>query len=450
MARRFLIAVAVMALGAVFAVPAVQADTGNIIEPQDETSNQGFQAGTCIQEVQAEPAPPKNCSVVTPGIFFKKAGGHPPIGFTQYTIQHQPFAPLPSPPFPAGSLQAEIKGDILAHTIKTLRVDLPPGLTVNPEATPSRCPLATFLNSPAPGTFEPACAADTKVGVEKVTLVTNKENVEVAPGFIVPVKGFVIPPTAGNTEVDVYNIVPKEGEPAKFGFVIGKRAPIFLETQVAWENDFHESFTIKLPNTAELTGLSTLISRLVNFGDKTGDGTYITNPTTCFDPNETQYEHLYSTWFRAESYGEPNPSFPEGSTPFEAKLPLEGGKRIMQEGCETIPFDPSIQVNPGTSAVDSPAPAAVTVKLPFDPAKEGGAGQSQSHLRKAEVTMPEGMGLNPSGANGLVACTDAQFRKGQRISANECPAASDVGSVEVDSPPLAEPLLGDVYVGEQK
>jgi hypothetical protein len=450
MARRFLIAAAIMALGAVFAAPAASADTGNIIEPQNETSGQGFQAGTCVVEAEAGP-PPKNCSVETPGIFFNKAGGHPPIGFTQYTIQHEPFVPLPSPPFPAGSLQAEIKGSIPNHTIKTLRVDLPPGLTVNPEATPSRCPLASFLNSPAPGTFEPTCAAETKVGVEKVTLVTNKENVEVAPGFIVPVKGFVIPPTPGNTEVDVYNLEPKAGEPAKFGFVIGKKAPIFLETEVAWENDFHESFTIKLPNSAELTGLSTLISRLVNFGDKTGDGTYITNPTTCFDPNEAAYEHLYSTWFRAESYGEPNPTFPNGSTPFEAKLPKDGsGKRIMQEDCGTVPFEPTIEVAPGTSEVDSPAPATVEVKLPFDPAKEGNTGQSQSHVRKAEVTLPQGMGLNPSGANGLVACTDAQFKKGVRNYANECPAASNVGTVEVFSPPLAEPLKGDVYVGEQK
>ena len=71
-------------------------------------------------------------------------------------------------------------------------------------------------------------------------------------------------------------------------------------------------------------------------------------------------------------------------------------------------------------------------------------------MRKAEVTLPQGMGLNPSGAQGLVACTDAQFKKGVRTYTNECPAASDIGTVEVDSPPLAEPLIGDVYVGEQK
>ncbi len=447
MARRSLIAFAVTAFLAVFAVPAAFADTGDILQPQNETSDQGFQAGTCTQEQEAG----KNCSVETPGIFFKKAGGHPPIGFTQYIIEHKPFTPLPSPPFPAGSLQAELEPPLLDHTIKTLRVDLPPGLTVNPEATEERCSSTDFLNVIGEN-IVPACDAEkTQVGEELVTLVTNKAGVEVPGVGTIPIAGCVIPPTPGATKVPVYNLEPDPGEPAKFGFVINAKVPVYLETEVAWESDYHESFTIKLPNTAELTGLSTLISRLVNFGDKTGDGTYITNPTTCFDPNEAPYEKLYSTWFRAESYGQPNPTFPAGSTPFEAKLPKEeSGKRVMQEGCATVPFDPSVEVDPKTTSVDSPAPATVTTKLPFDPATEGDTGQSQSHVRKADVQLPAGMGLNPSGANGLLACSDAQFKKGVRVNSNECPAESKIGTVEVDSPPLAELLTGDVYVGEQQ
>ncbi|HSS41500.1 MAG TPA: hypothetical protein VLK37_03010 [Solirubrobacterales bacterium] len=421
-----------------------QADTPEIIQPQSETSDQGFQAGTCTQEQEAG----KNCSVETPTIYYTTAAGHPPIGFTQYTIKHKPFVGLPSPPFPAGSLLAEIEEPLNLRTIKTLRSDLPPGLTVNPEATPSRCKLSEFLNSPSPGIFEPACDPETITGEEKVTLVTNKNEVEIAPGFKPP-KGFVIPPTPGNTLVSIYNLEPKEGEPAKLGFVIGKKVPVFLETEVAWESDFHESFTIKLLNTAEVSGLSTLISRLVSKG-RSGDGTYLTNPTTCFDPNDATYEHLYSTWFRAESYGAPNSTFPHGSTPVEAKPPKVGGSRIQQTGCDTVPFDPSVDVAAGTTNVDSPAPATVTTKLPFEPATEGNEGQMQSHVRKAEIVMPQGMGLNPSGAQNLVACTDAQFKKGVRVTENECPAASNIGTVEVESAPLAETLVGNVYVGEQK
>jgi hypothetical protein len=71
-------------------------------------------------------------------------------------------------------------------------------------------------------------------------------------------------------------------------------------------------------------------------------------------------------------------------------------------------------------------------------------------MRTARVTLPAGMGLNPSAANGLQACTDAQFGKGTRNPV-ACPAASKVGTATVKTPPLPEgPLTGNVYVGQQK
>lgn len=443
MARR-LIAFAVMSLWLVAMVSVAQADTGNIIEKQNQppSAADGWQAGTCTSDTV-----PGKCSPSTPGQFFKQAGGHPPIGFTQYTIQHEPFEPtgLPSPPFPPGTLKAPLKSPQKARTIKTLRVDLPPGLTVNPLASPKQCTLEEFLHSPSAEVFAPECTEETKVGEEEVTLVTNGPNVEVPGVGTIPTEGFVVPPTPGVSKVPVFNIVPKEGEPALFGFVIGSKEPVFLETEVAWEGDYHESFTIHLPNTAEAPGLATLISRLVNFGEKTGNGTYISNPTTCFSPKA--FPHLYSTWFRAESYEEPNPTFPNGSTAVEAGLP-EG---VEQEGCDKVPFKPEIKVNPGTSQVDSPSPATVTTEVPFEVPKEGGEPISQSHLRSAKVTLPVGMGLNPAGSNGLVACSDANFKKSQRVFDNSCPTDSKIGAIEIETPPLpAGSLKGNLYVGEQK
>jgi hypothetical protein len=60
------------------------------------------------------------------------------------------------------------------------------------------------------------------------------------------------------------------------------------------------------------------------------------------------------------------------------------------------------------------------------------------------------MGLNPSAANGLQTCTDAQFRKQSSAPGSDCPAASKVGTVTIESPPLPEgSLSGPVYVGQQ-
>jgi len=470
MAKRS-VAMLLVCLGALFAMPvlAQAAYTENIIESQEEPleKENGFQAGTCYENFEDEDSTKAPCSGETPDLFFTQAGGHPPRGFTQYIIRHSVVGPTPF-----GTLEP-IEEPIANRTIKTLRVDLPPGLTVNPQAT-ERCKRSDFETKveTEPGKFVqvPNCPDGSIVGEEEVWLAVNTDNAVPAPppapaGTFLP-KGFVIKPgPATGTKVPVYNVEPEPGEPARFGFVIAFSKVIFLTTEVAWENDFHESFTIELPPPS--APFSTLKSRLVNFGQEAGnqktgtagDGTYITLPTTCYDPN--QETTLYSTWFRAHSYGEENPTFPDGSSAFEAKLPEGAGPT----GCDRIPFEPEVEVEPGTNEVDSPAGASVYTTLPFEPEFEGGEveevdpaaadtpdrfdGISQSHVRKAEVALPKGMGLNPSGAQGLVACTDAQFKKGVRTYDNECPAASDIGDVEVDSPPLAETLVGDIYVGTQ-
>jgi len=469
MAKRSL-ALLLLCIGALLALPMMAgADTGDIVEPQHEppTSKDGFQAGTCYEnqvgETPETPIPSKPtdptkpfCSPETPEIFYTQAGGHPPIAFDQYIIRHNTFPVAPGVVFEPVIEDNDTEGlPFEDRTLKTERVDLPPGFTENPESSP-KCSEEDFKaigEIPGqPGKFGqvPTCPADTIVGRDEVWLVVNtaeKAPNPFEPGKFLP-KGFVITPNpAVGTKVAVYNLEPKEGEPARLGFVVAYSKVIFLEGGVAWENDFHEYFTIHLPAPSE--PYSTLKNRLVAYG-QSGDGTHITLPTTCFNPNE--WPHLYSTWFRGESAGEPNPTFPEGSTAWEAKLP----PGAAPTGCDKVPFDPGMKVGAGTDEVDSPAAATVETTLPFDPAKEGGEvrnegkeGISQSHVRKAEVTLPQGMGLNPSGAQGLVACTDAQFKKGQRVWDNECPAASNIGTVEVDSPPLAEPLKGNVYVGTQ-
>ncbi len=432
MAKR-VIAVLMLCLGAVFAGPmlAQASDSSKIIEPQNNppSAADGWQSANCT----AEP-----CSPETPQLLFKKAAGHPQYGFTQYTIQHEPLTELPSPPYPPGLFVAPIKPPQEARTIKTLRVELPPGLTVNPEAT-ERCTLAQFQHVVA-GKIEPECPAGSILGREEVTLVTNVPGVEVSPGFNAP-EGFVIPPNEGiPTKVPVYALVPHPGEPALNGFVVAKSEEVFLETDVSWQSDYHESFNIKMGPLAP--PFSTLISRQVSEG-RAGNGTYITNPTTCFNPEEAPYEKAYSTVFRADSYAEEDAEFPVGSTPIEAAF-LEG---VIPTGCKNVPFDPEIETNPGTTEVDSPSAATVDTTLPFI---TGGETLSESHLRNLKMTLPKGMGLNASASNGLVACTDAQFKQSGTKAPVECPAASKIGTVAIETPPLpAGSLKGNVYLGQQ-
>ncbi|MFI5009769.1 MAG: hypothetical protein ACHQDY_05780, partial [Solirubrobacterales bacterium] len=70
------------------------------------------------------------------------------------------------------------------------------------------------------------------------------------------------------------------------------------------------------------------------------------------------------------------------------------------------------------------------------------------HLEDAAVTLPAGMVVSPSVANGLQACTPPQIglSNGDEPA---CPDASKIGEVEITTPLLEHPLRGSVYVAQQ-
>lgn len=385
---------------AILLAPSAQA--GEVVfAPQNNppNSDDGWQAGTCNTPTCAPDSPSAE--------FFETAAAHPPFGITQFIVKND------------GGIARRPQVDI-----HNLRVDLPVGLSVNPGATP-QCKLDPGEH-PDALTCEPAAA----VGYSEITLSLST----------------ILPPTT-LPQIPVYNLVPKEGQPARFGFSVpnpvGTPSDVFLEADVAWESDFHEGFTIDIPKPP-IPGAKLLMNRLVFNGRATGrEGFFITTPSTCFNPTDPAHTHTYSTYARADSYGNEDPAFPHNSPFVESPLP----PGTSPKDCGSIPFNPSIEVSPGTKQVDSPAGAVTEVKLPVEP---NATGQETSTMRTARVTLPAGMGLNPSAANGLAACTDAQFAKGTRNPVT-CPANSKVGTVTVATPPLPEgPLTGNVYVGEQK
>ncbi|MGN6258215.1 MAG: hypothetical protein ACTHN3_10780 [Solirubrobacterales bacterium] len=399
------------------AAASASASTEDIIAPSDvrhPEANSGWQAGTCFKDTPT-------CSIDTPKQFFEQAAGHPPVGFTQFIVRHEPA--------PVGEM-------------KTVRVDLPVGLSVNPGATPL-CSQADFEAS--------TCPPGSEVGTSIVIAAD-------------PILGTEAPPLVAT----VYNVSPPNGQAARFGFnLAGKN--VYLEGDVAWWGDYHEGFTIHVPPVSELPGLGggfILKNRFV-FNGRAGDGTFITTPSTCFGPayapgwHEGELPngpsgHAYSTFLRASSVQEeaqPGYVFPQSAEP-ALESPIPPGTEPRE--CDSIPYDPSIELDPGTAQTDSPAAATVTFHIPHllptydEPAgKEGEDVQDTSTTKDATLTLPVGMGLNPSAANGLQTCTDAQFGKGTQNPV-ECPAASKVGTATIQSPALPEGNLeGPIYAGQQ-
>jgi hypothetical protein len=368
-----------------------------------ETAAAGWQAGTCSTDP---------CSAEMPGLFFTQAAGHPPDGFTQIIVKHAP------------------PGETPVGDLRTVRVDLPTGLSVNPQATP-QCTLAA---GQSPATCPPATA----VGTSAVTAAA------------VEVLGLPLGTAVTLPPVPVYNIEPRDGEPARFGFSVAG-SDVFLDAGVAWQSDYHEFFTIHVAKLElpigplnSLAPVRLLKNRLV-FAGATGlggaGGPFLTGPSTCFDPTQASFAHTYSTYLHADSYQEEAPQFPTGSQELEAPLP----QGVMPSGCEKVPFAPSVGGSAGTNRTDSPDGPTVEVGIPFDP----GAAIANSNLRTARVALPFGLGLNPSAAPGLKACSDGQFGKGT-TNPVACPKESEIGTVAIQTPVLpAGSLSGKVYLGQQ-
>jgi hypothetical protein len=296
---------------------------------------------------------------------------------------------------------------LTGEQIKNIRVDLPAGLISNPAATP-QCPQADF----------PACDADTQIGT-------------------VDLQAALVPGSA-----PVYNLVPDDGHVSDFGFAVGGILTTHIIGGVRDTGDFGLFFTISdVPNNINLNH-----SKLTFFGDPAanngGGGShapFIRLPTACVGPQVTR--------LTIQTYS--GNTYTKDSVTTDHAMPTP--HEIGASDCDKVPFAPTIGVTPSTTQRDAPVGAAVNIGVPWqtDPAELASA-----HVKNTVVTLPPGMTISPSAANGLQACTDAQFAQGTH-DAITCPDASKVGTATIETPvlPGANPgegakLTGNVYLGQ--
>ncbi|MDX6625745.1 MAG: hypothetical protein QOE56_734 [Solirubrobacterales bacterium] len=398
MVRRSMVVLVVLVLGAVFAASAHAA-----------FGIEKWSAITCKEnsdtpEVKPQPEPPNppvtgkppaqdpnQCNTGTPSKWFTQAAGHPNFAFTDFTLNT--LTAEGASGFPDGFVQ-----DIIVNT--------PEGLSVNPEALP-QCTLGQLGTN--------SCPPASLVGTNYFTVAAQAPPcAPIPPGTCLQAR----------VAVPVYNLVPDQGVPSMVGFltasgitkIVGSLSPV----------DQHVIFTITDVHEPP-TGPPVVGSRLV-FNGRAGNGTYLTMPSNCTGTGQT-------TTLAVDSHAAPG-AFVEKAFTTE----------VGASGCELVPFKPGIDVATAGGEVDSPQQTTVNVTIPWS----ANDAIANSYLKTAKVTLPEGMGLNPASANGLLACTDAQFGY-HTNNTIACPAASQIGTVEVQTPSLpADSLTGAVYVGQPK
>jgi hypothetical protein len=338
------------------------------------------------------------------------------------------------------------QGALPVGLAKDLSFRLPPGLVGNPEVLP-RCTEAQFTRLVLE--LASQCPDNTAIGVASLSLTEFFE------------QGGV-----GKLYAPVFNLVPNVGEPARFGFeILG--VFVYLDTAVQAGGDY--GVTVNVNNISQIVAFegsqvtlwgspadplhdSARGSCVKLFGPR---GTcpvsgqvvvpFLTLPTSCTGPLKTSV--------LVDSWEEPN-NLLEGSY----TLRDSAGTELGMDGCNRLPFNPSISVAPDGQAASTPTGLTVGIHVPQE-ATLTPTGLSEADVKDTTVTLPEGVALNPAAADGLGACSTEQigFKGVAPLSGTNlfspgtaaCPEDSKVGTVQIQTPLLADPLEGAVYLAAQ-
>jgi hypothetical protein len=331
---------------------------------------------------------------------------------------------------------------------------LPPGQVGSATAVP-KCSAVAFNAEPPGQGGANLCPENTAIGV---AIITFDEPVNL---------GLKTIPTP------LFNLETAYGEPARFGFVIAG-TPVILDTAVRSGPGEDYGVTVNVSNTTEVVNF---ITSTVVFWGAPGEASHdesrgfgcireekFANPKTfptlsCVPSTEASppafltlpanCEEPYATSATGVSW--PNKNDPTGVPfgPFSYSLEDQTNTLVPLTACNQVPFSPKISSEASTE--DVAAPTGLDFNINFhDEGLTSAPGLAQSQLKNTVVTLPEGFTINPSAGVGLEGCRPADYAREtiDSIAGEGCPNQSKLGTVEVESPLLAQKIHGALYIAQ--
>jgi hypothetical protein len=321
-------------------------------------------------------------------------------------------------------LKTEEDGNTQGGEMRDAEVQLPPGFIGNPQAIP-QCPQKEFEGG------LPNCSPNTQVGVLRA----------IVPGI-------------GETRGAVFNVVPPHGIAGEIAFSSGASGLVSLQFATVREDGSY-GLNVLAPNLP--VGVSSVTETIWGTpadsghdaergaANAEGQGTgpissdappnaYLTMPANC--------DTAPLSIVRADSMLDPG-NFAEALAPaIDA-----GGNPVPMSGCEAVPFDPQISAAPTTKLTENPSGLDFSVDLPNQGLLDRKA-VSETEPKKVVVTLPQGLTVNPSLAEGVGVCTEAQYAA-EKITSSVgagCPQASKLGSVVAKTPLIEDQFEGAAYL----
>jgi hypothetical protein len=316
---------------------------------------------------------------------------------------------------------------LLAESPKDIRVDLPPGVVGNPKATPT-CSQDLLVR---PGDLNPYCPPETQIGIayigdvpggEAKTPVYNLEHSADVPGLF------------GINFLGVPVFIQPQVRPDDYGITAGsyrtsQTHTVYSADVTLWavpSDPSHDHLRYKIgsvnpPDYAGYDNPSTAPRRPFLSNPTFCDGTAV---TTTISANSWQVPDVFDTMSFTEDLD---------GTPF------------INEGCEKLAFDPTASVRTLSHTADAPTGLDVDLAIPYNDSPDALA---TANVKKVRVTLPEGMSVSPSAATALGACSPQQLALGTNQPIT-CPSSSKIGTIEITTPVLDDPITGDIVVAQQ-
>jgi hypothetical protein len=351
------------------------------------------------------------------GAPFRQAGGHPDALTTTVVFDQTQTS----------TVKVASSGNV-----RDVRVQLPRGFVGNPLATARCTRLEAELER---------CGGAAQVGLIAVGHISENgpsEQIEVQP---------------------LYNVEPARGVAAEFVAIINGGASAVITARVRTGEGYGvEADGLNIPSFVDLTSVRVTLWGVPGaashdeerYCPAPGGGhehpcqigvpptPLLTTPTSC-DGSELTASLTADSYQTAEG---------EGDVTVSTTLP-------GMTGCEHVPFAPSISVAPETHSASTPTGIEAAVTVPQETAAESVA---TADLENATVRLPAGITLNPSAAGSLVGCPLLHGKEGHEGQtgidledgeAANCPAGSQLGTVELDTPLLDHALHGEIYAAQQ-
>jgi hypothetical protein len=333
-----------------------------------------------------------------------------------------------------------------AQTLRSLQLELPPGLIANPAALP-KCRAALF-STPRSSPFETSRSGESCPDRTQVGTVEMK-----APG------GGAV------RRFGLFNLEPPSGVTARLG-----AAP--FGTQVVFNMGLNPdpdgSYVLsvgtgEVPAALGATGLRIALwgipwnaSHNAQRGNCLNEAepifpwakcsvgepgvipplAYLTLPTTC--------NGSLSFSATASSYQSPASPFSATATNRNAQ-----GVPVSQAACSTLPFDP--QTLGFLTDVKASSSSGYNFRLTNNNTGLTAPGlRAPSQTREAIVALPDGVSINASLGEGLIGCSPAQYGAEGAFTApgTGCPNGSKIGDFTVRTPLFSDLIRGAIYLAQ--